>query len=105
MLINENRSKFIQYILNKTININEDTKELINKLEQFKFNKVNNSFDYLLDMKISSFTKDKVEQLLNKISIIKNVRQKLFNTTIEEMWLQELNQLKQQLKKGDKDAK
>ena len=56
-------------------------------------------------MKISSFTKDKVEQLLNKISIIKNVQQKLFNTTIEEMWLQELNQLKQQLKKGDKDAK
>ena len=78
---------------------------MINKLEQFKFNKVNNSFDYLLDMKISSFTKDKVEQLLNKISIIKNVQQKLFNTTIEEMWLQELNQLKQQLKKGDKDAK
>ncbi len=105
LLINENKSKFIQYILNKIININEDTKELINKLEQFKFNKVNNSFDYLLDMKISSFTKDKVEQLLNKISIIKNVQQKLFNTTIEEMWLQELNQLKQQLKKGDKDAK
>jgi DNA topoisomerase II len=99
LLINESKSKFIQYILNKTININDDTKELINKLEQLKFNKINNSYDYLLDMKISSFTKDKVEQLLNKISIIKNIQQKLFNTTIEEMWLQELNQLKQQLKK------
>ena len=47
-----------------------------------------------LSSQISSFTKDKVEQLLNKISIIKSVQQKLFNTTIEEMWLQELKILK-----------
>ena len=67
------------------------------ELEEFKFNQINNSFDYLLDMKVSSFSLERVEELNKKISNIEDSIQKLTETTEEAIWLEELKVLKSKL--------
>ena len=63
-------------------------------MESLNFQKIDNSYDYLLNMKISSLTKDKLDELKNKIQVMDNVKKILLSTTIEEVWLQELKDLK-----------
>lgn len=97
IIYNNNKKIFLEYVLNNTINIKDSINNIKNKLEELKLQKINNSFDYLLDMKISSLTKDKLDELRYKIQILNNVEKVLQNTTIEEMWLEELKELKKKL--------
>lgn len=97
IIYNNNKKIFLEYVLNNIINIKDSINNIKNKLEELKLQKINNSFDYLLDMKISSLTKDKLDELRYKIQILNNVEKVLQNTTIEEMWLEELKELKKKL--------
>lgn len=97
IIYNNNKKIFLEYVLNNTINIKDSINNIKNKLDELKLQKINNSFDYLLDMKISSLTKDKLDELRYKIQILNNVEKVLQNTTIEEMWLEELKELKKKL--------
>lgn len=97
ILFNINKKVFIECVLDERINIKDSLNNIRNKMEQLKLQKINNSYDYLLDMKISSLTKDKLDELKSKINIMQNVEKTLENTTIEDMWLEELKQLKKKL--------
>jgi DNA topoisomerase-2 len=89
--------KFIKYVLSKKIKIDSPIVDIIKALEDFKFIKINDSYDYLLDMKISSLTKDKLDQLEKNIDKHKEEIEIIKNTTIEQMWLAELKELKTKL--------
>lgn len=95
---NIERSRFIEFVISKTIKIDDEISSIINKLIEFNFKQFDNSYDYLLDMKISSLTKNKVEELTNKINNIKGDIDNLTNMSIEDMWLKELKELKNKLK-------
>ena len=95
--INEQRYKFIKYVLSKKIKIDDTIVNITKSLEDLKFIKINDSYDYLLDMKISSLTHDKMIQLENLINKIKEEINTLKNTTIEDIWLSELKELKSKL--------
>lgn len=97
LLFNQQRAKFIEYVISKKIKIDESIGQVIQKLEEFHFIKFEDSFNYLLDMKISSLTKDKVEQLKSIIKKLEIEQETLKNTTIEEIWLSELKELKSKL--------
>ena len=97
LLFNQQRAKFIEYVISKKIKIDESIDQVIKKLEEFHFIKFEDSFNYLLDMKISSLTKDKVEQLKSIIKKLEIEQETLKNTTIEEIWLSELKELKSKL--------
>ena len=97
ILFNINKKIFIECVLDERINIKDSLNNIRNKMEQLKLQKINNSYDYLLDMKICSLTKDKLDELKSKINIMQNVEKTLENTTIEDMWLEELKQLKKKL--------
>lgn len=97
LLFNKEKAKFIKYVISKKIKIDESVKNIISKLEEFKFNQINNSFDYLLDMKVSSFSLERVEELNKKISNIEDSIKKLTETTEEAIWLEELKVLKSKL--------
>ena len=58
-----------------------------------------NEYDYLLNLPLSSFTKEKVQTLNLESKQIENQLEKLQNTTPEQLWLADLKELEPYLKK------
>ena len=61
------------------------------------------SFDYLLNMKIYTLTKEKYEELKNKEKDLQLKLQEYENTCVEELWVNELDELKNALIQFYKD--
>lgn len=97
IVFNNNKKMFIMYILNKKINISDSIKNIEKRMEELGIEKINDSYDYLLDLKINTLTKDKLDALISKIEIMKNVEKTLKETSIEDMWLTELKELKKKI--------
>lgn len=87
---------FIKGIIDKTIVVSNKKKdEIIKQLEKIdKIVKVNDSFDYLFVLPIHSLTKEKLEQLKQQINNAKEEYKKTKETTPENMWLNDLIELK-----------
>ena len=86
---------FIKNIVDETLLINKrKTEDIIKDLQ--KIDKIipreesGSGYDYLLNMGISSLTKEKMDSLLNKIKQQKSELDKIKTQSIEEMWLEEL---------------
>ena len=60
--------------------------------------RVNGTFAYLLNMSIVSLTKEKLIELKEEFDNSKEKIKILQNTTPEDIWLEELNELKKKLK-------
>jgi len=95
-----NRINFIKLILKEELKINGRKKiEVEDDLEKLGLEKFDDSFDYVLNMPMISLTKDKMEDIRDtykrKIEELKIVN----DTSIQTMWLNDLNELKTQLKK------
>jgi DNA topoisomerase-2 len=82
-----NRVKFILAIINKEIEVRNVSKNIIEKkLESLSFNKINDSFDYLLQMPIWSLTKEKVEDLKLKQKEVNEKINLLKKKTEKSLW-------------------
>ena len=86
-------------ILRKEFSDKKKKDEIIAQLEKIdKIVKVNDSYDYLLAMQISSLTKEKMEELKKQIEDSKEEWKKIKSTTTEAMWIDDLSDLKKVLK-------
>ena len=56
--------------------------------------KMDESYNYLLNMPLYSMTAEKIEELVKQIKTIELEVKSLKDTTIEEMWLKDLEELK-----------
>uniref|UniRef100_A0A6C0IF03 DNA topoisomerase (ATP-hydrolyzing) n=1 Tax=viral metagenome TaxID=1070528 RepID=A0A6C0IF03_9ZZZZ len=93
-----NKAKYIVEILNGTIDLRKKKKEEVIQMlveKGYDILENDNDFKYLIKMPMDSVTEENVEKLLkdktNKeydLTVIKN-------TTINQMWMNELNQLKE----------
>lgn len=92
---------FIKGVIDKTIIIsNRSDEDIINQLEKFdKISKINNSYDFLLNMPMRSITKVQYEKLKENIKSMKEELIKLKAESPEQMWQNDLNELKSKLKK------
>lgn len=64
-----NKARFVKLIIDGKLKVNNRPKaELVKELESLKFDKVSESYNYLLSMPIHSLTKETYEQLLNEVS-------------------------------------
>ena len=97
LLFHQYRKKFIEAVLAKKIQIDRSIAEITQQLQANNFEMIDDSYDYLLNMKISSFSIDKVKQLADKIENLTNQIDLLNKTSIEDMWLKELSELKKVL--------
>ena len=95
-----NKAKYIQENLDGTIDLRNKKKDLIIKmLEDKEYDKIDgdNDFKYLLKMPMDSVSEENAE----KIKLDKENKEKemetLKSTTIQEIWLRELSQLKCEL--------
>jgi DNA topoisomerase-2 len=95
-----NRARFIKMIIDGKLKINNRPKlEIINELESNKFDKISNSYDYLLNMAIHSLTKEKYEDLLKQVD--ENKKETIRIKTIQpiDMYKSDLLELKKKLVK------
>jgi DNA topoisomerase-2 len=64
-----NRARFIKMIIDKKLNLaNRPKADIVIDLEKLKFDQIESSFDYLLNMPIQSMTREKYEALLAEVS-------------------------------------
>lgn len=95
----KNRMLFIKSVIEDKIKINKRSKDEIEKdLVSLNLLKVNDSFSYLLNMSIISLTKEKLIELKEEFDKSKEKWKILNDTTIENIWLSELDELKKKMK-------
>lgn len=93
-----NKAKFIKMIIDKKLIVNNRKKTLIEKdLKKNKFGLIDNSYDYLLRMPIYSLTKEKYDELMALFDNKTKERALLKKTKIENMWLEDLQELKRNI--------
>jgi DNA topoisomerase-2 len=94
-----NRAKFIKLIIDGKIRVNNRPKsEIAEELETLKFDKVSDSYNYLLNMPIHSLTKETYAQLLTEVAETKTELTTVKATDPTDMYRTDLNELKKNLK-------
>lgn len=89
--INQNKYRFIEMIANDELIINKKSKDEITKnLIKNNFMKIDDSYDYLLNMSIHSLTKEKMKTLKEQVKTIKENINILKKTSVTEMFINDL---------------
>lgn len=91
--------RFINCIIMGQIQLmNSSKKDLEKKLDTMSFTKVDGSFNYLLNLPLYNLTKDKINELTNESAQLNTKILEYTNTTVETIWLKELDELLNKLK-------
>ena len=90
---------FVKGVVDEKIVVNKRRKDnIVEQLEKFeKIYKIDGSYDYLLAMSISSLTHEKMEELKKQIEDGKEEYKKTKETSIQDMWISDLYELKKVL--------
>jgi DNA topoisomerase-2 len=99
LVILSNRARFIKDIIDERLKINNVPRQVINDyLEKNKFEKVDDSYSYLLSMSIHTLTKERFEELLKDVELKKTELETIQKTDPKDMYLNDLEILKKSLK-------
>jgi DNA topoisomerase-2 len=94
-----NRGKFIKFILDGKIVVNNKPKsEIITQIESFNLDKIDGDYDYLLRMPIYSLTLEMFEKIKEDFKSKKEEIDKLKSIEPKDMYLDDLSELKKKLK-------
>ena len=103
-LENELKDLTIQHLFIRSVIMDEivifrkSNDEIVEQLEGYEeIVKRDGSYDYLLNIKISKFSKSEVIKLECKIKEVKRELEKIKNTSEKEMWISELEELERNL--------
>jgi DNA topoisomerase-2 len=118
LLILSNKAKYIKELLDGTIDLRKKKKqEIIDMLEEKNYDTIDDDkeYKYLVRMPMDSVSEENVEKLQNEHQIKEDELERIKATTIEQMWLSELEILeneyqeyvkeKMQLQLGDTKKK
>ena len=87
----DNKVRYINELLNDTLDLRRKNKKEINSLlETKKYLKVEDSYDYLVRMPMYSVCIEEVEKLMNQNKIVKDKLDYIKNISVEELWKKEL---------------
>lgn len=89
----DSKVRFIGYVINNEITVFNKNKEYITKKIESKGDlvKVDNTYDYLLDMKLWTLTAERIFELRTKLTHLQGELEILQKTSIKSMWKNELN--------------
>jgi len=91
LVINQSKLTFVTMIVDGSINmINESELMIIQKLEDQNTAKLENSYNFLLDLPVRSLTENKVTELRNKISKLEQEMERVKGTNPKDLWMTEL---------------
>ena len=92
------KAKFIKSIIDKKLAVNNVKKEVIIKwLDENKFEKIDDSYNYLLNMPIYSLTNERYMELMKNAKDKKEELDLIKGREPKEMYLTDLNELKKKL--------
>ena len=90
--------QFIKSVVEDDIIIfRKSNEEIIEQLRRYKFEMRDNSYDYLLGIKISKFSVSEIRKLEKEIKVLKQELEIVINTSEKDMWLNELLELESYL--------
>ncbi len=102
-----NKKRFLEYIRDGNIKLfvktngkkeSKKTEEIITELDEMKFDRVDESFDYLFKLEIMHITAEKINKLENEIVNNRNERDLLSSTKESNIWRNDLEELEKYLK-------
>lgn len=94
------KARFIKMVIDGTLVIFKvSTNVVIENIEKNNFKKIDEKYDYLLNMSISSFTQEKIEQLNKIIEKIENELKELRSKEPKDLWYQDLDDLEKEINK------
>jgi DNA topoisomerase-2 len=94
-----NKMKFINCILKKEIVFENKTKDnIIKQIEDKKIEKYKDSYDYLINISLISFSKEKLDELKQVYDKLKLEIEKITSISENNMWISELEDLKKKIK-------
>ena len=99
LVVLSNKAKYIKENLDGTIDLRKKKKEQVTTMLQEKgYDKVEGDEDYkyLVKMPMDSVTEENVEKLLKDKGTKQSELEQIKNTTINKMWINELNNLREQ---------
>tara|TARA_R110001592_G_scaffold162601_1_gene396197 strand:+ start:6786 stop:8129 length:1344 start_codon:yes stop_codon:yes gene_type:complete len=100
LLVMGNKARFIKNIIEGYLIVNNvPKKEIISYLETYFYDKLDGSFNYLLNLPIYTLTKERYEELLKQLEFKRAELEKIESLKIKNMYLSDLNELKKSLKK------
>ena len=108
IIILSNKVKYIKEILDETIDLRKKKKqEIIDMLVEKKYYMIEDDkeFKYLVKMPMDSVSEENVEKMLNEHKEKADELDRIKSTTIEEMWLSELEILENEYKEYQKERK
>ena len=92
------KAKFIKSIIDKKLVVNNTPKDVVVQwLDENKFERIDGSYSYLLNMNILSLTKEKYEELMNRARAKKEELDEIKGREPKDMYLQDLQELKKKL--------
>ena len=95
-----NKERFISEVISKKLKImNIEEQVIISEMEKNKYDKENNTYDYLLRLQVRTFTAEKVKSLKQDILNLQNKHKLISNTTEKNMWKNELKEFKKEYEK------
>jgi hypothetical protein len=93
-----NRARFIQMIIKGKLKVNNvPKKEIIQNLENEKFDLIDGSYNYLLSMQISSLTREKFEELMKLEDQKKKELEQIRLLDPKDMYRDDLKELKKSI--------
>ena len=94
LLVLESKIKFTEEYIDGTLDINKKSKDYsIQLLTDRHYHKVNDSYDYLLNTPVSSFTLEKITELSNTHKKKQNEYEYYLNINDKNLWLHDLKDL------------
>ena len=90
----QNKCRFIEHVVNDKIIIFKQKKSSIEQvLERMKFNKCDNSYDYLLRIPTYQYTEEEIEKINKKLNQLLENIQVVRETTTIDMWKSDLKKI------------
>lgn len=96
----DNLIKFLKLVLNKKIVINNvPIGEIIKSLELNKIDKIEDTYDYLLNLSLYKLTKEQLDKVKEDYEKLVKELDEITSITIEQMWQYDLSELRKLVKK------
>jgi len=91
----DSKIKFIKYVISEKIVVFNKKKDfIVSQIESVgDLVKINDSYDYLLEMKLWTFTKERIDDLISKMESMASELETIKKTSISQMWNSELERI------------
>lgn len=91
----ENKVRFIREVVNGTLVVSKRKKaDIIAELEQKEYHKIEDTYDYLLNMSILSLTLEKIDRLNEDCQNTQREYDELLGKSVKQLWIYDLEALR-----------